>query len=59
MFGPGILGKMFDFNYDGKVDIFEAAAEYQYLNSIMSEDEETDEYAKFDDFDYDFSDDVW
>ena len=53
MFGPGILGKMFDFNNDGKVDIFEAAAEYQYLNSIMSEDEETDEYAKFDDFDDD------
>lgn len=50
MFGPGILGGIFDFNNDGEMDIFESAAECQFLNDIMPEDEETDE------FDYDCDD---
>ena len=31
MFDPGILGGMFDFNKDGKLDMFESAAECQFL----------------------------
>lgn len=49
MFGPGILGGMFDFNKDGELDMFESAAECQFLHEMMKEDEETDEDDEFDD----------
>ena len=57
MFGPGILGGMFDFNKDGELDMFESAAECQFLHEMMSEDEENDKYDENDNFDDDFSDD--
>lgn len=53
MKNPGILGGIFDFNKDGKLDVFESAAEYQFINDMMSEDEERDEF----EYDSDFSDD--
>ena len=41
----GLFGNMFDLNHDGKLDAFERAAEFDFLNNIMeeSEDEEHDE----------------
>ena len=44
MYNPGILGGIFDFNRDGKLDVFEAAAESQFLNDMMSDDEYEDEF---------------
>lgn len=52
MQNPGILGGIFDFNKDGKLDVFESAAEYQFLNDMMSEVEKRDEL----EYDSDFSD---
>ena len=57
MFGPGIFGGMFDFNGDGKLDLFEAAAESQFLHDMMSEDEREEEFdSNFDDYDEDIKD---
>ena len=41
----GLFGNMFDLNHDGKLDAFERAAEFDFLNNIMddSEEEEHDE----------------
>jgi hypothetical protein len=35
----GIFGNMFDFNRDGKIDCFEQAAEFSFLNEITREEE--------------------
>ena len=39
----GIFGDLFDLNNDGRLDIFEQAAEYSFLNQIMNEDRNKDE----------------
>lgn len=39
MFG---FDKMFDFNHDGRLDSFERAAELQFIDEIMKEEEEPD-----------------
>ena len=46
----------FDFNRDGKLDSFEKAAEFAFLNDLL-QDEETDEADLFDDEDSDDWDD--
>lgn len=46
----------FDFNRDGKMDSFEKAAEFAFLNDLF-QDEETDEADLFDDEDSDDWDD--
>ena len=33
----GLFGNMFDFNHDGKLDAFERAAEFDFLNNVMTE----------------------
>lgn len=35
----GFSGGMFDFNSDGKMDAFERAAEYQFLNDVVFADD--------------------
>lgn len=35
----GIFGNMFDFIGDGDLDLFEQAAEFQFLNECMDEEE--------------------
>ena len=57
MYNPGILGGIFDFNKDGKLDVFESAAECQFLNEIMSEDKDSDDADLDFGSNYDFSDD--
>ena len=45
----GILGNMFDFNRDGKLDPFEQAAEFQFFHDVIMgecdacEDDETND----------------
>lgn len=39
----GFSGGMFDFNSDGKMDAFERAAEYQFLNDVVFADDDTSE----------------
>ena len=39
----GILGDLFDFNHDGKLDYFEQAAEFMLLDEMLSEENEDDE----------------
>lgn len=34
-----IFGNMFDFNRDGELSIFERAAEFAFLNDMLSEEE--------------------
>ena len=46
----------FDFNGDGKMDSFEKAAEFSFLNDLLQE-EESDEDDLFDDEDSDDWDD--
>ena len=38
----GIFGGLFDFDGDGKVDIFESAAEFMFINEMLN-DEKADE----------------
>lgn len=35
----GIFGSLFDFNGDGKMDVFERAAEFAFLDEITKEDQ--------------------
>lgn len=34
----GIFGGLFDFNHDGKMDVFERAAEFAFLDEITREE---------------------
>lgn len=34
----GIFGGLFDFNHDGKMDAFERAAEFAFLDEMMQEE---------------------
>ena len=45
----GIFGSMFDMNRDGKLDAWERAMEYEFLEEMESEED--------DDYDSDFEDD--
>ena len=51
MFEGGFFGKLFDLDGDGKLNVFEMAADYALFNEIMKEDKSSDS----DDFDDDFS----
>ena len=49
---------IFDFNGDGELDIFERAAEFQFLNDVVfGEEDSDDEFGFEDDFDEDDSED--
>ena len=39
----GILGSMFDFNHDGKLDSFEQAAEFLFLSAMEESEDDHDE----------------
>ncbi|MDO4647018.1 MAG: hypothetical protein Q4B26_00105 [Eubacteriales bacterium] len=52
MFG---LDKMFDFNGDGKLDIFERAVQFQFLDETMKRDNT----GSFDSFDADDEPDIF
>ncbi len=39
----GILGSMFDFNHDGKLDSFEQAAEFSFLSAMEESEDDHDE----------------
>lgn len=38
----GIFGGLFDFNHDGKMDVFERAAEFAFLDEIKSDETATE-----------------
>ena len=38
----GIFGGLFDFNNDGKMNAFERAAEFAFLDETMQEEEKTE-----------------
>lgn len=38
----GIFGGLFDFNHDGKMNAFERAAEFAFLDEMMQEEEKTE-----------------
>ncbi len=50
----GFLGKLFDFNHDGKLDAFERAAEADFLDTMQDDDDHegmsADDGDDFDDF---------
>ena len=39
----GFFGSMFDLNRDGKLDIFEQAAEFSFLSSMADSEDDHDE----------------
>lgn len=56
MFGP--FDEMFDYDRDGKLDAWEQAAEYQFMEDMLREeqggfDEDTDDYDGGDDWGFD------
>ena len=53
------MRNIFDFNGDGELDIFERAAELQFLNDVVfgEEDSDDDDFGFEDDFDEDDSED--
>jgi len=48
----GIFGELFDFNNDGKLDLFERASELAFLEELMKEEKEESDL--FDDMENDF-----
>lgn len=38
----GIFGGLFDFNHDGKMNAFERAAEFAFLDEMMQDEEKTE-----------------
>ena len=38
----GLFGNMFDLNHDGKLDAFERATEFDFLNNVMEESDKED-----------------
>ena len=57
--GDNIMRDIFDFNGDGELDIFERAAEFQFLNDVVfgEEDSVDDDFGFEDDFEDDDSED--
>ena len=45
----GIFGNMFDFNRDGEMSIFERAAEFSFVNHLMTEAEKEEKLAEMED----------
>lgn len=39
----GLFGDLFDFNGDGKLDWVEQAMEFQFIDSLMKDDEDEDD----------------
>lgn len=50
---PGLLGDMFDFNHDGKLDSFERGAEFMFFKDVVMKDSDDDEEYDDDDDDSD------
>lgn len=52
----GIFGNLFDFNHDGELDVFERTAEFQFLDKMIRDEEQSDELEAdgFDSDDCDF-----
>ena len=48
----GIFGSMFDFNRDGQMGVFERAAEFAFVNHLMTESEKTETAADLDSEEY-------
>ena len=48
---------IFDFNDDGELDIFERAAEFQFLNDVVFSEEDSDDEFGFEDGFEEYSDD--
>lgn len=46
MFDKGIFGGMFDFNNDGKLDIFEQAADFGMFMHMMEDSEKQEKVAE-------------
>lgn len=46
MFDKGIFGDMFDFNNDGKLDIFEQAADFGMFMHMMEDSEKQEKAAE-------------
>ena len=44
--GKGLFGGMFDFNGDGDLNFVERAAEFTFVQHLMEEDEEDEEYTE-------------
>jgi len=42
----GIFGSMFDFNRDGEMSIFERAAEFAFLNDLLTEEEKAEKISE-------------
>lgn len=42
----GLFGDMFDFNGDGDLNFVERAAEFTFVQHLMEEDEEDEEYTE-------------
>jgi hypothetical protein len=40
----GILGNVFDFNHDGKLDAFERAAGFSFMDSLMASEYDKTEF---------------
>ena len=38
-----VFGSFFDFNYDGKLDLFEEFMEYQFINDVVMADDSDEE----------------
>ena len=57
MIGPGILGDMFDFDGNGKLDMFEEATELKFLHDMYEDShKEKKDWDNWDDNDDDDSD---
>ncbi len=53
-YGYGPTGGLFDYDRDGKLDFFEKAREYEFMDSFLKDEEDEDE----DDDDLDLDDDL-
>ena len=51
----GIFGGIFDFNRDGDMDAFERAAEFGFLQEMINDDDDNDDF--YDNLDDDYDDD--
>ncbi len=54
-FGP--TGGLFDLNRDGKLDFYEKAMEYEFMDSFLNDDDEDDDLDLNDDLDEDDDED--
>lgn len=52
----GFFGSMFDLNRDGKLDAFERALEYQFIEEELMKDEEDEDEIEEENWDEDWDD---